>query len=186
MTEDEYKIEIGKRIAEARKSVGLKLRELADRAGIKVSTLGMYEQGRRKPGNVEIIAIAKETGQDPAYLMCLSESNVRSAPQWLDPRVEKLPDMFKEAIRLKAERYLEMADKFPVSIFFILSTPTSKNYDDWERGVEAHYRSIVEGKKQEWPEHERRQAPDRRQHNIPGAIGTMTQSPDKKTSKKTG
>jgi transcriptional regulator with XRE-family HTH domain len=172
MTEDEYKIEIGKRIAKAREDCELSQRALAKKIGVSTSTLGMYEQGRRKPGHVEIIAIAKETGSDPTYLMCLNHSETRGTPQWLDPRAEKLPPILKEAIRLKIARYIEMAEKLPPSTFSILfSEPTSRNYADWERAIEAHYRSIVNADSGTAPVMpDRRQADERRKGYVIGPV----------------
>lgn len=142
MKKDEYKKEIGRRIAKARTEKNWSLEDLKTRSGIGRTTISNYEAGSRMPGPCEINALAKALGASAAYLMCLDEAPP-NAPPWLDRRIEKLPDMFKEAIRLKVERYIEIAERMPVSTFIILSMPTSRNIEKWERGIEAHYKSIV-------------------------------------------
>ena len=68
------KEEIGKRIANARKQVGLTAKQLADRTvNLKPARIGNWEQGTRTPGVQEVKQIAKVLGVSPAYLFCLTD-----------------------------------------------------------------------------------------------------------------
>lgn len=145
MTEDEYKVEIGLRIAKAREARGMSQKELAKMVGVSSSALGMYEQGRRKPKHVEAFAIANALGEDVAYLMAMREKEEQRMPALLDSRIEKLPEMFREAMRLRIAHYIEMAEKLPVSTYILLSAPTPENYIQWERAIEWHFRKLIDG-----------------------------------------
>lgn len=72
-TRDPMAVEIGRRIKAARDGKKWKLRELAAHTSLDVSRLGNYETGERMPGPAEIRAIAKATGESPAYLMNLTD-----------------------------------------------------------------------------------------------------------------
>lgn len=74
LTELNIKKEIGKRIFEARKTKGLTLKELGERAGgLKQTRLTNWEQGIRTPGPEEIKQLAEALEVSPAFLMCLSD-----------------------------------------------------------------------------------------------------------------
>jgi len=62
-------IELGKRIAEQRKKVGVSRQELANLANIDVSNLSRIENGSGNPGFYTIIRIAACLGIDPGPLV---------------------------------------------------------------------------------------------------------------------
>jgi transcriptional regulator with XRE-family HTH domain len=72
-TRDPMAVKIGARIKAARDGKKWKLRELAAHTHLEVSRLGNYETGDRMPGPAEILAIAKATGDSPAFLMALTD-----------------------------------------------------------------------------------------------------------------
>lgn len=74
MAELNIKKEIGKRILEARKAMGLTLKELGElTGGLKQTRLTNWEQGTRTPGPEEIKLLAQALDVSPAFLMCLSD-----------------------------------------------------------------------------------------------------------------
>lgn len=146
MEKDDYKGEIGRRIAEVRTRKGWTLAQLAKASSVGSSTLSNYEQGIRMPGPFEVKQIATATGESAAYLMCLDDQPLGkpgAAEHWLDPRADDLPQVFKEALKLKAKRYIEMVAKLPVAVVMMFKAPTSEDFESWERNVEASYKSIA-------------------------------------------
>lgn len=68
-------IQIGRRLASARKAAGLTMRQLAARLGWPYTTLANYEEGRRPLRIVQLSAIAAALGQSPAaFLVELPEA----------------------------------------------------------------------------------------------------------------
>ncbi|WP_109059440.1 XRE family transcriptional regulator [Aggregatibacter aphrophilus] len=60
---------IGNRIREERERIGKSRNELADRLGLSLSTLQLWETNEREPQASMIIVIAKELGVSPSYLL---------------------------------------------------------------------------------------------------------------------
>lgn len=60
---DPIAVEIGERIAQARKLMGLTRKQFGKRVGIKEKTLGSYETGTRKAPYSALIRIAEATGR---------------------------------------------------------------------------------------------------------------------------
>lgn len=75
MTNDEFKIAIGRRVAELRKAKDWTLDELAKRSALKRSAISNYEQGARLPGPEEITLLAKAFDVSRAYLFCLDDKS---------------------------------------------------------------------------------------------------------------
>jgi transcriptional regulator with XRE-family HTH domain len=62
-------IQIGRRLAVARKAAGLTVRDLAARLGWPYTTLANYEEGRRPLRVAQLVAIAAALGQSPAAFL---------------------------------------------------------------------------------------------------------------------
>ena len=60
---------VGEKIKELRKSAGMTQAELAEKAGISASAVGMYEQGRREPDGQTILRLCDIFGTTADYLM---------------------------------------------------------------------------------------------------------------------
>jgi transcriptional regulator with XRE-family HTH domain len=147
MTNDDYKKEIGRRIAAARKSKDWSLADLASRSKLGRTAIGNYESGERMPGPAEINALALAMGVSGAFLMCLSDEVPHS-------EIEDLPPVFQEAVQLMIARYKEVASKLPVSVLQMFQRPTSENYAEWEQAIEQSYqmfaKSAIESDKESW------------------------------------
>lgn len=70
-----YKVEIGRRIKEAREAKNWSLDRLSKETGSKLSKsrISNYEQGERMPGPFEANILAEALGVDAAHLMCLQQ-----------------------------------------------------------------------------------------------------------------
>lgn len=62
---------VGERIQKARKKVGMKQSELAQKIGVAVVTIGQYERGKRQPDLEQLQRIASELGISLDYLLGL-------------------------------------------------------------------------------------------------------------------
>lgn len=71
----DIKLDIGKRIIEARSKLGLTASALAKKANISRARLNNWEAGRRTPGLDESKTIAEILNSSPAYLLCLTDIN---------------------------------------------------------------------------------------------------------------
>lgn len=60
---------LGARIAALRRSAGWSQAELGHRLGVSPSAIGMYEQGRREPASVLLIAMAEAFSVSTDYLL---------------------------------------------------------------------------------------------------------------------
>lgn len=65
---------LGKRITELRKACDMSQKELGEKLGLSASAIGMYEQGRREPGNAMLIAMEKLFGVTVDYLLGVTDS----------------------------------------------------------------------------------------------------------------
>lgn len=65
--------EIGARLRTARERQKLTLEDVAERTAytLSVPAISHYEHGRRRPGPLEVILLARVLRADPAYLSCL-------------------------------------------------------------------------------------------------------------------
>ena len=77
---------IGNRIREERERIGKSRNELADRLGLSLSTLQLWETNEREPQASMIIVIAKELGVSPSYLLT-GETN-----ETLDEKSDKIAE----------------------------------------------------------------------------------------------
>ena len=77
----DFKKEIGRRIAGARRDHGLTLKQLSTKTGVlDPNRISNYETGFRMPGPDEIVALAKALGRRPAYLMALEDAQIPITP----------------------------------------------------------------------------------------------------------
>jgi transcriptional regulator with XRE-family HTH domain len=83
----EIKKKIGKRIAGARKKIGLSKVQLSEKSGFGISRLGNWEAGIRTPKLVDVKVLEDILGVTPPYLLCLvdnedgtGENNFKSIP----------------------------------------------------------------------------------------------------------
>ena len=70
---------VGDKIKELRKGLGLTQAELAAKAGISASAVGMYEQGRREPDSRTILKLCDIFGTSADYIMGHSQSMTGTA-----------------------------------------------------------------------------------------------------------
>jgi transcriptional regulator with XRE-family HTH domain len=63
--DEEFAVEMGIRLRRARGSVGMSQEELARRAGLHRTTIGMIERGKRRMGSETLILILGALGIDP-------------------------------------------------------------------------------------------------------------------------
>ena len=80
-----------KRLKELRKKTGFSQQELAGRLGIAASTVGMYEQGRRKPDYDTLIRIALIFHVTTDYLLGLEPPEA----EWRKSKEELLEQLVK-------------------------------------------------------------------------------------------
>jgi transcriptional regulator with XRE-family HTH domain len=80
----DLKQEVGKRIAQARRSLGWTQAELGARIGKAKTTIASYEQGVRLPGPTEATLLGEALGVSPAYLLVIDGD----AMQLLDAEAE--------------------------------------------------------------------------------------------------
>ena len=66
---------LGTRIAQLRKTVGLKQAELAKRSGVSLPVIDLYEQGRRVPSCEALLALSKALGVTVQYLLSGNDSD---------------------------------------------------------------------------------------------------------------
>lgn len=78
---------MSKRIADARKAVGLSQKELAKKLGIAANTLSGYEKGNHKPGSDILAAVSSITGCTVDYLM----NRVDDFHECYDPKKSPAP-----------------------------------------------------------------------------------------------
>ncbi len=71
---------LGKRITELRKACDMSQKELGEKLGLSASAIGMYEQGRREPGNAMLIAMENLFGVTVDYLLGVTDST-ENAPE---------------------------------------------------------------------------------------------------------
>ena len=73
MKDEKYLLEVGNRIRDRRKSLGLTQRECADHLGITEAGFAHFEKGRRDIGRDKIEKLAEVLNVKPGYLMGWSD-----------------------------------------------------------------------------------------------------------------
>lgn len=69
------KEKIGARITQARKALGITIKELAERTGeLSAARISNWEQGTRSPGPTEAKQLAKALNISAAFLLCLTDN----------------------------------------------------------------------------------------------------------------
>lgn len=70
----ELRENIGRRIAESRKALGLTVKQLSLLTGdLSPARIGNWEQGTRSPGPIESLQLAEHLNASAAYLLCLTD-----------------------------------------------------------------------------------------------------------------
>ena len=94
---------LGIRIAILRISKGWSQAELAQRIGVSVSAVGMYEQGRREPSLSLLVRLAQELGATTDYLLMgeTPDSDPAAAPELpsLTVRTEALMRLLRSTMK---------------------------------------------------------------------------------------
>lgn len=71
----EIREQIGKRIAQSRKAVGITIKTLAERTKtLSAARISNWEQGTRSPGPVEAKLLAEHLSVSASYLLCLTDN----------------------------------------------------------------------------------------------------------------
>lgn len=76
---EEAKAMLGMRIAALRRQKNWSQKELAERMGVRPSTIGMYEQGRREPDCAGLVRLAELFGVTTDYLLTGDAADGRDA-----------------------------------------------------------------------------------------------------------
>lgn len=97
----------GEKLKYLRKSMGLTQAQLADRLEVSTSTIGMYEQGRRKPDNTMLTKICVLFNTSTDYLLGLKNNSFKE-----DVEVNDFIEEFADSLR---EYPALMFNGFPVS-----------------------------------------------------------------------
>ena len=69
---------LGEKLRKLRMNAGLTQEKLASKLGVSASSIGMYEQGRRKLDSETLPKICKELNTSSDYVLGLEEDRVRS------------------------------------------------------------------------------------------------------------
>lgn len=79
---------LGLAIKVAREGQGLSMRQLAEKAGVSVSTVSMIEGGERDPTFGTLVTIAKALGTKPSALLDVASSLTKGLPSIEKNRTE--------------------------------------------------------------------------------------------------
>ena len=95
---------IGDRIKAVRESLGMKQKDFAEMLGMKPTTFNGYEMGSHEPKSDILIAIANKCNVTVDYLVGLSDS-----PQKEAPNIKKIPKPAQTDLRILSES--EMSER---------------------------------------------------------------------------
>jgi transcriptional regulator with XRE-family HTH domain len=102
-----YKKEGGRRLRAARKAKNLTLAQLSVKVGglLSPSRISNYEQGTRKLGPQEALALAPHLGVEPSHLLCVDveEGDLTSQEQELLRNFRALPEKERNAYARRIE-----------------------------------------------------------------------------------
>ena len=83
---------IGNRITEARKQVGITIKELAARTGsLSPARISNWEQGTRSPGPLEAKQLSEQLNVSASYLLCLTDNLEGELVQRMDGGLHHVP-----------------------------------------------------------------------------------------------
>jgi len=83
---------IGNRITEARKQVGITIKELASRTGsLSPARISNWEQGTRSPGPLEAKQLSEHLNVSASYLLCLTDNLEGELVQRMDAGLYHVP-----------------------------------------------------------------------------------------------
>jgi SOS-response transcriptional repressor LexA len=83
---------IGNRITEARKQVGITIKELAARTGsLSPARISNWEQGTRSPGPLEAKQLSEHLNVSASYLLCLTDNLEGELVQRMDGGLHHVP-----------------------------------------------------------------------------------------------
>ena len=99
---------VGNKIRELRKNIGMTQSELAERLGISASAVGMYEQGRRQPDSDMILKICSVFEISADYLLGKNKTVQKHG-------VCELSDVFDEFTQVLTSQQGLMFDGVPLN-----------------------------------------------------------------------
>ncbi len=109
------------KLKKLRKAKCLTQRELAQLLGMKASTIGMYEQGRRNPSISELTSIASFFGVSTDYMLCNSQNDVAQVISELKNRLFCTDGLMFNGEELNDAEIKQLMDAIEVSAAVVLS-----------------------------------------------------------------
>lgn len=132
---------IGDRIQQARKSAGLSLRVLADKAGISAMAISKYENDQITPSSGVLLSLADALGVRVEYFFRISKVQLKEVEYRKHTKLpKKTLDQIEGDVIEQIERFLELEEFLPVSPIELFKLPDDlpfvRSYDDIEQVVE--------------------------------------------------
>ncbi len=129
---------IGDRILQARKSAGLSLRVLAEKAGISAMAISKYENDQSTPSSRVLLSLADALGVRVEYFFRTSKVQLKEVEYRKHSKLpKKTLDQIEGDVIEQIERFLELEEFLPTSPIEIFSLPDElpfvESYDDIER-----------------------------------------------------
>jgi len=128
---------IGDRIQQARKSAGLSMRALADKAGISAMAISKYENDQITPSSGVLLSLADALGVRVEYFFRTSKIQLKEVEYRKHSKLpKKTLDQIEGDVIEQIERFLELEEFLPASPIEAFKLPGDlpfvQNYDDIE------------------------------------------------------
>jgi Zn-dependent peptidase ImmA (M78 family)/DNA-binding XRE family transcriptional regulator len=129
---------IGDRIHQARKSAGLSMRALGEKAGISAMAISKYENKKSIPSSAVMLSLARALGVRVEYFFRVSQVKLKEVEYRKHSRLpKKVLNQIEGDVIEQIERYLELEEFLPVSPIEPFSLPAGlpehiENYDEIE------------------------------------------------------
>ena len=129
---------IGGRIHQARRSAGLSMRALGEKAGISAMAISKYENNKSTPSSAVMLSLARALGVRVEYFFRVSQIELKEVEYRKHSRLpKKVLNQIEGDVIEQIERYLELEEFLPVSPIESFSLPAGlpehiENYDEIE------------------------------------------------------
>jgi len=125
---------IGSRVNQARKSAGLSMRALAEKAGISAMAISKYENNKSTPSSAVMLSLAQALGVRVEYFFRTSKVELQEVEYRKHSRLpKKILHQIEGDVIEQIERYLELEEFLPVSPIEAFSLPAGlpEQIDDY-------------------------------------------------------